>query len=419
MTCMTVTNAMDRQLLAVLLDPIKRELAVSDAAMGLLTGTSFAMLHVVATIPIAVWADRGVRRSIIALGLAVWSGLTFLTAFARTYAEVFALRVGIGIGEATGAGPAQSLIADLFPPSRRATALALLIVGGPIGSMLALAGGGYLAEAWGWRTAFVVLGAPGLLLALLIRLTVDEPVRGGLDASRAGPAHSSEHAASALGPGFRRDLASLVRIPSLRHLVIASGLNSTGLYAIQYWAVPFMTRIHGLTTGEAGVKIAIASGLFTALGTFAGGPLADRLARREVRSLAWLPALTSALVVPFAVGFAFAPRGSAAIWLLAPAAFFAGTYFGPVFGAVQTLSAPGTRALAGALLTTANTVLGLGVGPLLVGWLNDLGGATLGDEAIRRSLAAAAFFHLGAALFLLRAGVTLRGDLSERGRREE
>jgi len=140
MASTTVLNVMDRQLMAVLIDPIKRDLGVSDAAMGLLTGTSFVILHVGASIPIAIWADRGVRRSIIALGLGLWSGLTMLTGFARGFTEMFVIRVGVGIGEASGGGPAQSLLTDTFPPERRATALAVLVMGGPLGSMVAFAG---------------------------------------------------------------------------------------------------------------------------------------------------------------------------------------------------------------------------------------------------------------------------------------
>lgn len=414
MAGMTVLNVMDRQLLAVLIDPIKRDLGVSDAAMGLLTGTSFALLHTIATIPIAVWADRGVRRSIIAGGLAIWSALTVLTGLARSFGEIFAIRIGVGIGEATGAGPAQSLLSDYFPPERRATALAVFVMGGPLGSMIAFAAGGWLADLYGWRTAFFVFGAPGLLLALLVRFTLAEPARGALDAHRAPVQAGGQDAASAPAPlPFREALASLVSIPAIRHFVLASGLNTVGIYAILVWAVPYMTRVHGLSTGEAGVRLAVASGLFTALGTLACGPVADRLAGRDMRWLAWLPALTSALVFPFGLGFVSASSGDAASALLAPASFLAGTYFGPVFSGVQTLAAPRTRALAAALITATNTILGLGVAPPLVGWLNDLGAPAFGDAAIRYSLGLALVAHLLAAVALLRAAATLRANLSD------
>ena len=417
MAGVTVLNVMDRQLLAVLIDPIKRDLGASDAAMGLLTGTSFAILHVVATLPIAVWADRGVRRSIIALGLAVWSGLTLMTAFTRSYAEIFFIRVGVGIGEATGGSPAQSLLSDLFPPQRRATALSILVMGGPLGSMVAFAAGGWLADLYGWRTAFVCFGAPGLVLALLIRTTLREPKRGAFD-TRAGAAAGATDEVGDSVP-FVKAVRFLISVPSIRGFVLASGLNTVGIYAVLVWSVPYMTRVHTLPTGEAGIRLAIASGLFTALGTLTAGPIADRLAMRDMRWLAWLPALTSALALPFGLGFAFASDGAWASGLLAPASFLVGMYFGPVFSAVQTLAAPQTRALAAALITTTNNILGLGVAPPLVGWLNDIGAASYGVEAIRYSLGAILFVHLGAAALLLRASATLIGDLDAKDRFQE
>jgi predicted MFS family arabinose efflux permease len=415
MASTTVMNVMDRQLMAVLIDPIKRDLGVSDAAMGLLTGTSFVILHVGASIPIAIWADRGVRRSIIALGLGLWSGLTMLTGFARGFTEMFVIRVGVGIGEASGGGPAQSLLADTFPPERRATALAVLVMGGPLGSMVAFAGGGWLGEIYGWRAAFVIFGAPGLLLALLIRFTLKEPTRGAFDL-----AERRDSSDASGGEPPRMSVASalrfLVSVPALRWLTLASGLNSIGLYAILIWAVPYMTRVHEMGTGEAGTRLAIASGLFTALGTFACGPVADRLASSDVRWLGWLPSITSAAVVPFAWGFALAPDSTWASLLVAPASFLAGTYFGPVFSGVQTLAAPQMRALAAACVTICNTILGLGVAPPLVGWLNDVWASAYGAEAIRYSLALVLSVHLIAAIVLALAARTLAADLSAKDR---
>ena len=416
----SVLNVMDRQLLAVLIDPIKRELGASDAAMGLLTGSSFAALHVLATIPVAVWADRSVRRSIIAYGLAVWSGLTLLTGLTRSYAEIFAVRVGVGIAEAAGGGPPQSLISDLVPPERRSTALAILVSGGPLGSMIAFAVGGWLADLYGWRTAFFVFGAPGLLLALLIRFTIDEPKRGAFDGLPAAAAATSRPRPDEDAPiPFRDALLVLLGTPSIRYFVLASAFNAVGIYSILVWSVPYMTRVHALSTTEAGARLAIASGLFSALGSFTAGPIADRLARRDPRWLAWFPALTSACVFPLGLGFVFAANGNTASALLAPASFLASSYLGPVYGAVQTLADPRTRALAGALFTTTNAVLGLGLAPPLVGWLNDQGAATRGADSIRYSLGLILLVHLVAAVLLLRAGATLRKDMSEKAKRGE
>jgi MFS family permease len=417
MSCVTVLNVMDRQLLAVLIEPIKRDLGASDMAMGLLSGTSFALFHVAASIPVAVWADRGVRRSIIALGLAVWSGLTVWTGFARSFAEIFLIRMGVGIGEATGGGPAQSLLSDSFPPNRRATALAVLVMGGPLGSMVAFAAGGWLGDTFGWRTAFVLFGAPGLVLALLIRLTVPEPKRGAFEVPSPSAAALGEEddPQRAFGPiPFARAARFLFSIPAIRNTALASGLNTVGIYSILIWSVPYLSRVHDLETSEAGFRLAIASALFTAFGTLAGGRIADGLAARDPRWLTWMPAITSALVFPFGVAFAFAPSGDQASLLLAPASFLAGAQFGPIYSVVQTLAAPQTRALAAVGITAMNTILGLGLAPPLVGLLNDFGAAAFGQESIRYSLALMMASHLGAAWLLLRSSKTLEQDLMVR-----
>ena len=419
MACLTTLNVMDRQLLSVLIDPIKLEFGVSDRAMGLLTGTAFALLNGTAGIPIAVAADRGVRRTIIAVGLAVWSGLTFLTGMSRSYAEIFAIRAGVGIGEAAGGPPAQSLVTDSFPPERRATALSLLAIGGPLGSLIVFALGGWLADAYGWRVAFMVFGAPGILLALLIRFTIPEPVRGAFDpkparaASDRPSASRVERDAEGEIP-FATAIRFLFRAPSVRGVLFASGLHAVGIYAVLGWSVPYLTRVHGLSMSEAGARLAIASGLFTAVGTLAGGALADRLARRRIQWLVWQPAIALLLAFPFAAGFAFAPTAQSAMFLLAPASLLAGSCFGPFYSVVQTVVPPRMRALAASLVVTCNTILGLGIAPPIIGWLNDAGAATRGVEAIRYSLAAALTAYLAAVACLWVAGRSLDRDLRTR-----
>lgn len=408
MACVTALNVMDRQLLSVLIDPIKQEFGVSDRAMGLLTGTAFALLHGTAGVPIGVAADRGVRRTIIATGLAVWSGLTFMTGLARSYGEIFAIRVGVGIGEAAGGAPAQSLLADTFPPERRATALAILAIGGPLGSILVFALGGWLADAYGWRVAFMVFGLPGIALALLIRSTVPEPVRGAFDGTAAAPARPSSAIPVAAALRF------LFGVPAVRAIFFASGLHAVGMYAVLGWSVPYLTRVHGVSTTEAGASLALASGLLTAVGTLAGGTLADRLARRRLHWLVWQPSMALLIALPFAAGFVLAPSAAIAMLMLAPVSILTGSCFGPFYSVVQTLVPPGMRALAAALVVTCNTILGLGLAPPLIGWMNDAGSASFGVEAIRYSLLAALSAHLVAALLLARAGQVLERGLAAR-----
>ena len=406
LACVTVLNVVDRQLLSVLIDPIKAEFGVSDAAMGLLTGTSFALLHVAAILPIAAWADRGVRRSIIAMALGAWSGFTLLTGLARGFGEMLLVRLGVGVGEAGGAAPAHSLLSDYFPQERRASAFAVFVMGGPLGSMIAFGAGGWMSERYGWRAAFLLFGVLGMMLALLVRITVREPRRG------------ANEGIGVEGPPLplRRALRFLAGIRSYRNLALASGLNSVGLYAVLVWAVPYLMRVHGLGVAEAGAKLAIAAGLSTALGTLACGLLADRLGARDLRWLVWLPAVTSALTLPFGLGFAFAPSAGLAVVLLAPASFFAGTYFGPVLSAVQGIASPRTRAVAAASVNVVNNLLGLALAAPLAGWMNDTLSVSLGAESIRYSLATLLCAHLGAAWLLLRSARSLRADFRSRER---
>jgi len=274
--------------------------------------------------------------------------------------------------------------------------------------MIAFGAGGWMSAHYGWRAPFLGFGVLGVLLAVLLRLTVREPRRGGHEGVAAeGPPVS-------LG----RALRFLAGIRSYRALALASGLNSVGLYAVLVWAVPYLMRVHGLGIAEAGAKLAVAAGLFTALGTLTCGLLADRLAARDLRWLVWLPAVTSALTLPFGLGFAFAPSASLSVLLLAPASFFAGTYFGPVLSAVQGISAPRTRAVAAASVTIVNNLLGLARAAPLAGWLNDSLEPFFGIESIRYSLAVLLCAHLGAGVLLFLSARTLRSDFQARERLE-
>lgn len=394
-------NIVDRQLLAILIEPIKRDLGVSDAAMGLLTGTSFALLHVVVMIPIASWADRHSRRALIAWGLGAWSALTILTGLARSFAEMFWVRLGLGVGEATAVPASHSLVSDLFPLERRATALSMLVVAGPIGQMLAYAGGGWINEVWGWRTAFFVFGPPGVLLALLIRFTIPEPARGAADGS-AGAWHALP---------LREGLRHLAGLPAYRHLVAAGALSAVANYSIMTWSAPYWMRVFDLGSAEAGTTLALATGPATAAGVLLAGRIADRLSRRDARWLAWLPALACLLSLPTGIAFALAPSHGASLALLVPTTFLAATVIGPVFTAIQSVVWPNVRSLAAAVISLLLTVFGLGVAPPLVGWAADLGAPRLGVESLRYALAAAMLPFGWAAIHLLLAGRSLPRSL--------
>jgi len=268
-----VFNFVDRQILGILLDSIKADLHLSDSVMGLLTGTAFAVFYATLGLPIARLADVWVRRTIIALGLALWSGMTAFSGRAENLVQLACARIGVGVGEAALSPPAHSLISDYFPPERRATALGIYAVGIHVGTLFGFKGGGMLDDAFGWRTTFLVVGLPGLLLALLVRFTVKEPKRGRTDPSRAAPMPA---------PPVLEVLRHLLKQPSFVLLSIAMGLTAFAGYAFSVWAPTFLRRAHGWSSGEAG-DLGWPIGIGGALGSILAGWLADRLGRRDPR----------------------------------------------------------------------------------------------------------------------------------------
>src|SRR5262245_16966802 len=288
-----VFNFVDRQILAILLQPIKQDLGVSDTAMGFLTGFAFAIFYAGAGLPIARWADTGTRRTVIALGLAIWSAMTAASGLARSFAELALARIGVGIGEAAGSPPAHSLLSDYFPPARRATALAIYSSGIYVGVMIGYLLGGWINEFFGWRAAFFVVGLPGLGLAVAVRLTLREPRHGHADSvSDAAAVHST------------RDVLRFVwRRRSFRHIALGAATHAFVAYGSAAWSPTFLIRVHGMRTGEIGTWLGLIAGIAGGTGALVGGLLSDRLARRDQRWHAWLVALAAIANLPFALCF--------------------------------------------------------------------------------------------------------------------
>ncbi len=266
-----VMNFVDRQLISILIEPIKAEFGASDAEMGILTGFAFAIFYTIAGIPVARLADLWLRRSVIAIGLAVWSAMTALTGLSRSFTELTLARIGVGIGEAGGTPPSHALLSDYFPPERRATALGIFSLGVPLGTLVGYSLGGWIGEHFGWRAAFVWIGLPGLALALLVRLTVREPRRGGYEATRraGGSATTGEV------------LRHLRALQTFRWLVPAVSLASFSGYGFAIWKPVFLMRVHDFSMAEAGLWIGLLSGATGFLSTLLGGFVADWLARRD------------------------------------------------------------------------------------------------------------------------------------------
>jgi MFS family permease len=397
-----VFNFIDRQILSILLPSIKADLEVSDTALGFLTGFAFALFYTVAGIPIARYADRGTRRTVIALGLAVWSVMTAASGLARVFWQLALARVGVGIGEAACSPPAHSLLADYFPPERRATALSIYSSGIHFGILFGLVAGGWINEFFGWRTAFMVVGLPGVLLAVLVRLTVREPSRG---ASEAGAVDQEV-------PDAREVLAFLWKLPSFRHLSIGSAFMAFAGYGLASWTPTFLVRVHGMGTGEIGTWLGTITGVFGALGAFLGGTLTDRFGPRDSRWRLWIPAIGAVLSVPFIFLLLFWPEPHVALLLSIPSTVMGAMWLGPTFAMTQTLAKVRMRAVASAILLFIINIIGLGFGPQTVGILNDVLDPRFGEEAVRWSLAGvAAVASLWGAIHYLLGARSLEVDL--------
>lgn len=396
-------NFIDRQLLAILQESVKADLALSDSQLGLLTGFAFAAFYVIAGIPIARWADRGNRRDIVALSLFIWSFMTAISGMVQNYAQLLLARIGVGVGEAGGSPPSHSIISDIFPPTERASALGFYSMGVSIGILFGFLAGGWLNEYFGWRVAFAVVGAPGILLAIILRMTLAEPVRG----------LNEQRVDSSAPVPLGQVLALLWSRRSFRHMAFAAALNSFAGYSSSNWTASFMIRSHGMSTGELGTWLALTMGLGGAVGVFCGGLIADRLARRDQRWYVWLPALTGFICVPFMALVYLAPGAYAALALgIIPGILF-NVYLGNTIATTHGLVGLRMRALSSAILFLILNIIGLGLGPWTTGMFSDYLQPTLGAQSLRYAMlyVLPAVMFWSACHFLL-AARTLREDLA-------
>jgi MFS family permease len=397
-----VFNFIDRQILSILLPSIKADLQVSDTALGFLTGFAFAAFYTVAGIPIARLADAGTRRTVIAVGLAVWSVMTAAQGLARVFWHLAIARVGVGVGEAACSPPAHSLISDYFPPERRATALSIYASGIHFGILFGLVAGGWIDEFFGWRVAFFVVGLPGIALAVLVRLTVREPERG----------QSEVRPLEVDVPTTGEVLDFLWKLPAFRHLAIGSAFMAFAGYGLATWTPTFLVRVHGMGTGEIGTWLGTITGLFGASGAFLGGWLTDRMGGRDARWYLWVPAIGAVAGLPFVMALLFWADPHQALLLSIPSTLAGAMWLGPIFSMTQTLAKVRMRSVASAILLFIINIIGLGLGPQAVGVLNDLLAPRFGEEAVRWSLAGVAIVMSvwGAVHYLLGAR-TLARDL--------
>mgnify|MGYP001485579087 CR=1 FL=1 len=420
-------NFLDRQIIGILATPLKAEFGLSDSQFGLMGGLAFALLYSTLAIPIAWLADRFSRVWIMTTALALWSGFTALCGVAGSFTQLFLCRMGVGVGEAGGVAPAYSLIADYFPKAQRARALAAYAFGIPLGTAAGTLVGGLLAATYGWRTAFVVVGLLGVIAAPLLRLTVRDPRRGGMD--EPVPAETAAPAAIAAppkAPPFGQVLKTLLPKPSFWLLAFGAAASSVCGYGVAAWLPSFFQRSFGLSLAQTAwyySGIALAGGL---TGIWLGGAVADRLGRASRGAYPLVPAIAFLISVPC---FLLAMNSGAIIGAILPGAgtnsvaaltlafliFLVPTglnlaWLGPITASVQHLVPATMRTTASALFLLINNLLGIAVGIFYFGWMSDLLRPAFGDESLRWSIYTGMGFYLLAAALLIGASRTLKKD---------
>ena len=393
------SSHVDRQIMGILGQPIKDSLGISDTQLGLLTGIMFAAFYATLGMPMAMWADRRSRRNLITFSVATWSLMTALCGAAQNFVQLLLLRIGVGVGEAGSNPPSHSIIADLYPPQRRATAMAIFGTGINWGILIGFLVGGWVNEWYGWRWAFVIVGVPGLLLAALVQFTVREPPRG----------YSDPGARPEAAPPFGVVARQLFAHPVLRNVIAGGTLIAFTGYAAIIWVPIYLVRIHDMSTGPVGSWLALLIGIGGALGIYLGGRIADGLsARRGAHWLAWVVAIASVAYVPFLYLTFTAGSGQSAIWWYVVPAALGTVYVAPGFALIQTLTPVHMRSVAAAINLFISNIIGLGLGPFSVGALSDLFSPAYGENGLRLGLLATLFVVLWGAIHYWRAGVHLR-----------
>lgn len=369
-------NFVDRQLLAILQESIKADLSLTDSQLGLLTGFAFAVFYVTAGIPIARWADRGNRRNILAISLFIWSGMTAVSGLVANFGQLLVARIGVGIGEAGGSPPSHSIISDIFPPDRRASALGFYSMGVNIGILFGFLLGGWLNAYFGWRAAFFVVGLPGIALAMVLLLTLREPLRG-----------VHEPASAETGPSdFFTVLKYLCARRTFVFMALAAALNAFCSNAIASWIASFMIRSYSMPTAELGSWLAAIIGLGGAVSVVMGGVVADVLAKRDVRWYMWVPAVSGLIAVPFVVAIFSVQSAYASLAMLVVPGLMFQVFLGTTIATTHAIVAPNMRATSSAVLLLVMNFIGLGGGPWAVGFVSDQLAADLGTNSLRYAM---------------------------------
>jgi MFS family permease len=403
-----VLNFLDRQLLSILAKPIQDSLHLSDSQLGLIGGLYFALFYCLISIPVGWLADRTHRVGVLSAACALWSAATMACGLSANYPQLVAARMTVGIGEAGGVPPSYAIISDYFPPGRRGTALGLYNLGPPIGQALGVALGASIAAAFGWRNAFISLGSVGVVTAAVVALVVREPARGGLDAKPMDL------------PGVRSGFAATVRMffthPALRLAALAGGATQIVTYGAGNFTTLFLMREKGMTLNEVAIYFALVVVVCMGGGIFVSGRVIDRFASRSKAAYAVIPAATLAAAVPFFLAFVWAPSWPLALLFLMGPTFLNYFYLSAAVTLVQEEVRPDQRVLSGALLLLVMNLIGLGLGPTLVGALSDLFRAAHPHHSLQLAfLCLTPFYGLAIGLFAMLAQVLRREDAKPGG----
>lgn len=399
LTIVYAFNFVDRQILIILQPLIKKELMLSDTQLGLLSGIAFALFYTIVGIPIARYADRANRRNIIAAALAIWSAMTALSGFAANYTQLALARVGVGIGEAGGSPPAHSMISSLFKPHKRATALAIYSAGLYLGVLLGYSLGGYFGQIYGWRTTFLIVGLPGLLLAILLRITVKEPLR-----TEAAPTATSN-----IGEILRK----IWKLKSFPYIAFGCAMASFVSYGTGSFMPSFMVRYHNVPLSEIGFLLGMTSGGGGIIGSYLGGYLTDKFGKKDPRWYLWLPGILGVCAIPPAIAVYHVESLQLMLGLYFAVVILSTSYLAPSIAVCHRLVGPHKRALASALLFFVLNLVGLGGGPLFVGWLSDLMTNIRGVESLHWALTAGVCIAVAKGYFFWQGGKKLPADLEQ------
>jgi MFS family permease len=370
-----VLNFVDRQVINILAEPIKNELGLLDWQLGAMSGLAFAVFYTVLGLPIARYAETNNRPRIIAGALALWSIFTALCGLAQNFVQLVLFRIGVGVGEAGCTPPAHSLITDYVPKEKRASALAFYSMGTPLGSLVGMALGGIIADAYGWRWAFVVCGLPGVLLALVVVFTLVEP--------RAKKVMDDVKRAAARGPSFADALKVLTHKRTFWFIAFAAAIKAFIGYGHAPFTASFFLRNHGeqvaalaaqfglQSQGFLGLALGMVGGLAGAVGAFVGGQIADRYGAKDLRAYASVPAIAALLTMPVYCFAMTVDNAAVALGTLAINALLGTLWYGPVYATAQSIAPAHMRATASAIMLFVINLVGLGLGPLAVGILSD------------------------------------------------